>query len=475
MKANSSRPERKTNSPADKIRAAARGLRGFAGSPLARWLVLALFVVQAVLLAFIVRIGTPPDESNHIEFIEYYAHHSVSPVFDQQTPTYHLGDKTREVDYLYHYTMSLLYRVLPLQTHDKYIAIRLVTVVLALLAFLVLANVFRRLGISAATITMSLLIMTNLPMVLMMSSAINNDVTVWLGAALGLWLLLRLWEKQDVHDLLWLAVLAIAGGLFKRTLLPLGFIFGMAVLVLLVRHFRGFIGQLKRLDWKIILAAVLLLTSLGLFVERVGGNLARYHTPTPSCDQVQGAAACAVFWGDIRASSLAQQTPEKPLAPPVFVERWVSESLANVVDIQTQGWRHEVKPARWLTPVLAFFLIVGVAYGFYYDRRARRQAPANPVPRWRRYAVLITLFFMLVHLLVNYGDYRQVKFFGVALNGRYILPSLLPLIGLAGFYWTQLLKRWPSWRVLLAIFLVCATIGGSGLIMMLRNPQLLHG
>lgn len=449
-------------------------LTAFAGSPLARWLVLVLFIVQAVVLAFVTRIGTPPDEQNHIKFIEYYANHSVSPIFEKQTPTFNLGDKTREVDYLYHYTMSLLYRVLPVSAHAKYVVIRLLTVVLALLAFLVLANVFRRLGFSPAVTTVALLVITNLPMVLMMSSAVNNDVMVWLGAALGLLLMLRLWERPNARDVLWLLVLAVAGGLFKRTLLPLGLVFGIFALVAVRRYFPVLLKQCRRFDWRLVLAALLLLISVGLFTERVGGNLLRYHTPTPSCDRVQGSDACSVFWGDVRAAGLVHKTPERPVPLYIFPFRWLWSSVANVVDIQTQGWRHEVKPARWLTPLLGVLLVSGVAYGFYYDRKRSSEA-LDKLARQRIYIILIALYFMVVHMLVNYSDYRQVKFFGIALNGRYILPSLLPLIGFACFYWSRWLSTRPRWRVTLAVLVVLSTILGSGLLMMLHNPQLIHG
>src|SRR5262245_11585955 len=104
-----------------------RQLARFVNTPLARRLVLGLFVAQALVLVFVVRVGTPPDENNHIRFIEFYANHSLSPIFtDQiQTPTSTLGDKTREVDYLYHYTMSMVYRVSPLPTDGTYTLIRL--------------------------------------------------------------------------------------------------------------------------------------------------------------------------------------------------------------------------------------------------------------------------------------------------------------------------------------------------------------
>jgi hypothetical protein len=80
-----------------------------------------------------------------------------------------------------------------------------------------------------------------------------------------------------------------------------------------------------------------------------------------------------------------------------------------------------------------------------------------------------------VHLLVNYGEYKHYKVYGIALNGRYIIPSLLPLIVFAGFYWSKLLARYPKLVVALTIFVVLSTIFGSGLIMMLRNTQLYNG
>jgi hypothetical protein len=154
------------------------------------------------------------------------------------------------------------------------------------------------------------------------------------------------------------------------------------------------------------------------------------------------------------------------------VVRWFSDSFSNVVDIQAQGWRHEVKPARWLTPVLVFLLIVGIVYGFLYDKH---KFAANRESRLRLYIMMIALFFVGVHLMVNYGEYKHYKVFGIALNGRYIIPSLLPLIIFAGFYWSKLLARYPKLLVVLAIIVALGTIFGSGLLMMFRNPQLIHG
>lgn len=447
------------------------GLSRFAATPWARRLVLALFVAQAIILVFAVRIGTPPDESNHIQFINYYAHYSLDPFLTHQQPTYHLGDKTREIDYLYHYVMSWLVRLLPFGAYTEYHIIRLFSVLVGLLSLLTLGRVLKLLGLSAGVITVALLALSNLPMVLLMSAAVNNDNLVWLGMFLGIWLLIRLWRKPTAIDLVWLAALCLFGGLVKRDLLPIGLVFAVFGLVILVRHWHPLLASLRPVRWPLILAIVLTLLGAGLFAERIGGNLMRYHAIMPRCAAVHSQDACSVFWVNIRSAQLATLPAEPTISPPVFVGRWVWSSAYNIVDIQTQGWRHEVRPARWLPPYLLTVLVLGIIYGLRYDWRRRDQRAA----RWRLYVLLIALYYTGVQLVVNYRSYLHNGVFGIALNGRYVIPSVMLLAGLAAWYWMRWLRRHPGSYRLLALFTVLAVIAGSGLIMMLRNPQLFHG
>ena len=456
----------------ERLSGALDAVRKFMGKPWVRWLVLGLFVVQAVTLVFVVNIGTPPDEQNNIDFIQYYAQHSLSPVFDHQAPTYSLGDKTREVDYLYHYGMSLVVRVLPFSSSTDYRIIRLFSVVFAVLSFVVLARVLKRLGTSAAVITVCLLVITNLPMVLLLGSAINNDVMVWLGMGLGLLLILRLSEKAGLLDMVWLLALCCLGGLVKRTLLPFCLLFGIWGLLIGLRHWRVLVAQIRPLKWPLLAVAIVAIVGLGLFTERVGGNLVRYGSVQVSCEQVDGESACYNFWTNVRARSLANLPSEKMLPLPFFVVRWFSDSFFNIVDIQTQYWKHVVRPARLLTPLLAAVLVVGLAYGAFYEKQRFRH---DAVSRHRVYVMAVAFTYIFVQLAVNFGTYRHYKVYGIALNGRYIIPSLLPLIGMAGLYWSHLLKHHVRLLTLLAICLVVFTIGGSGLLMMLRNSQLYAG
>jgi len=455
----------------ERLRMMLQAVRSFMGKPLARKLIFGLFIVQAVVLVFAVRITVPPDEQNNINFIQYYAQHSISPFLTNQTPTYSLGDKTREVDYLYHYTMSLVERVLPFSETTEDRIIRLFSVAFAVFAFMTLVRVLKRLKISEATINVSLLILTNLPMVLLLSAAVNNDVMVWLGMSLGLLLVLRLMEDPLPTDLLWLFALCCLGGLTKRTLLPVCLVFGISGLTIAIKQWRLLVQRLKSPKRYFVVALVIAVLGLGLFAERVGGNIVRYKSVQVTCEQVDGTAACYNFWTNVRARSLASLPPEKQLPMPFFVVRWFSDSFFNVVDVQTQYWKHQVKPARLLTPLLVAALFVGLGYGAVYERK---RFVLERESQYRVYVLGVALMFIAVQLAVNFSTYTHYKVYGLALNGRYIIPSILPLAGLAAFYWSKLLARRPGWLVMVAIGLIVFTIGGSGLVMMLRNGQLYH-
>ncbi|AHB42075.1 hypothetical protein RAAC3_TM7C00001G0210 [Candidatus Saccharibacteria bacterium RAAC3_TM7_1] len=460
-------------------------LSKFAGSKTARRIVLGAFVVQALLLAFVTHVGTPPDENNHLNFIRHYADHSLSPIFEEQTPTRSLGDKTREVDYLYHYGASFIARALPGEKIEVYV-IRVISVLAALLTMIMLVRLLRRLGVSAATTTVTLAIITNLPMVLMVSAEVNNDVFVWLGYVLSLLLVLRIWRRPTVLDTLLLLNIIVAGGLIKRTLLPLGLVLVFVVALLVYRKWALFVKSSKRVDWRVIAAGVFLVIVSGLFIERVGGNLYRYGAVAPTCEQVQGEKACEVFWASSRKKWLDAGAPtdkgswlgsgvtrdETPLPLPVFTAKWLTHSVTNIADIQTQGWRHEATPPTWLAPGLLLVMIGAIGYGIVRDTNQWRKTKQDE-SMLRLFATGTALFVMGAHLSVNYSEYLTYQVFGLALNGRYILPALLVLIGLSCYYLAKLLPRRVS--QILAVVTIILIVGFTGIAMMLRNSQLITG
>jgi hypothetical protein len=436
------------------------------------WVAIGLFVLQAGTLVFVTKFGVPPDETNHISFIDYYTDHSLDPFFTDQQPTYNLGDKTREVDYLYHYVMSLVRRVLPFSHTTEFYMIRLCTVGLAVLTFWVLRRVFRRVGISDTVSALWVLLASSFSMVLMMSSAVNNDVLIWLGVALGLLLIVRLWQERRLVDLLWLAALVAYVGLAKRTLLPVAAVFVLIGLWFAVRYAGHFWRELRHPTVAVVVALVVLLVGVGLSVERIGVNVLRYGGATPSCNDVQGEQACSGFWWNMRERELARQPRGELISRTEFVGRWLHENLINILDIQTQGWRHEIKPARWIEPVWWAFLVVGLVAGISTDVKRFMK---DVLARKRLLVLAVAFAFIAVLFFVNYGEYQRTRIFGVALNGRYTLAGFLPLLAVVLWYWHRLLGRRYAVQVGLYALLLFLTMQQSGLWLLLHNPQLMHG
>lgn len=436
------------------------------------YVLLALFIVQSCVMVFVTKFGVPPDETNHIHFINYYTERSLSPILTDQQPTYNLGDKTREVDYLYHYIMSVVRRVLPFSTNTELYIIRLFSVGFAAATFVVLRRLMKRLAVHEWATAAGLALAAGMAMVLMMSSAINNDVFVWLGVALGLLLIVRLAQTPKLIDVVWLACLVSYGGLIKRTLLPIGLVFAVVGMAIVVRKWRVILTQLKSANVALVLPCVLLVLGLGLAAERIGGNVLQYGHVVPTCAEVQGESACYDFWANIRERELAKRPAEQMLPAPVFAGRWVQESLINIFDIQTQGWRHEVKPAPWVEPLFLLFVLVGLGYGTVRELRRSSDHKA----RLRLLVLGLSVFYILFHMVVNYSEYKHYRVFGLALNGRYILAGLLPLLVLCMWYWGALLGRVPTKvRIGLTVAFLLVVTWESGLHVLLQNPQLFHG
>jgi len=427
-----------------------------------------LFGVQAVALVFSMPFTTPPDEQNNISFIQYYSTHSVGPIFDHQTPTYYLGDKTREVDYLYHYSMSLLKRVLPFSDTVELYIMRMLTVLTALLAFIAFAALWRHLGVKDGAINTGLLVLTNLPMVLMLSAAINNDAMVWLLVGVSGVLVVRLLKNVRRIDMLLLANVVVIGGLIKRTFLPLAALGGFFLLYLLVRHWRSLVGQLRKYNTAVVALLLVFLVGAGLFTERIGGNISHYGTIQPSCEMVQGEVPCKVFWASVRRDVLLKQPSGEQKNLIEFSHAWLQESVTNVFDVQTQFWRHEVMPPKWVTPFMLTILFVGLGYGVW--RETRSTNADKKMARWRLAAIAVGVYVFIYQLITNYIIFQNYKVFGLALNGRYILPGAILLTGLCCYYWGNLLSK--KLAFVLASTVVVLTIACTGITMMIRNPQL---
>jgi hypothetical protein len=173
--------------------------------------------------------------------------------------------------------------------------------------------------------------------------------------------------------------------------------------------------------------AVLLIVAVGLFTQRYGVNLARYHTPILECDQVLSIQRCEAYGPWARNYSYVQQAIHLPLNqvltyPFVWIYHTLNELIFTVSGRFNDhgGVDYPVGHQLIVIEVLAWTIFaLGVLSLLRYGRRLARN---------RSYRLLGLVIVLYIAALggQNYLDYLHLGY-PVAIHGRYLLP-ILPLI-----------------------------------------------
>jgi len=420
-----------------------RRLRHFVASPKFFWLIIVLFVLQASWIALSARYPGAFDEQSHFGLIQLHAQ-QLTPFFTHQpTAAADYGAVVRDPSYLYHYLMSFPYRVITHFTHDvtiQVILLRFINIALLATALIVFRRVLQYARSSDTVVHLVLLALVLTPVVPLLGAQINYDNLVVLLSAWLVLLCLRLQKQvaanQKIHWglLAGIALICMLGSLVKYAFLPLALAAVIYVVRILWRR-QARLDLRRASAWKLAATLVLLLLSFGLFAERYGVNIVRYHTPTPECDQVLSVAQCQTYSPWLRNYQLASQT-EKPVTtqiisyPVQWVTRTVEESLFaigsgfnNGINIAQNNfgtvdyWQARSLPIpRLMTYATLFVSLVSVVVVF---RKLRDQ------PVLRLMSFFIGLY-VLILFLQNFSDFMHIGSI-TAVHGRYLMP-ILPLL-----------------------------------------------
>ncbi len=445
------------------------------------WGVLALLVIEALWIAFTSRYPMAFDEDFHLGVIRLYAHHGSPFWASQPENADRFGAIARDPSYLYHYLMSFPYRLISLFTDNQ----ATVVILLRLLNVAMFAgglDLYRRLlcktKASHALVHLCILLFVLLPIVPLLAAQINYD-NMLLPLTAGC-LLLALEFKHQITArrptsaliLIQLLTLCMATSLVKYAFLPVFIaIVGFVIITTWQLHRRtkakhrpyktlinGYksLGKLSR--WGLLVGLVV---ATGMFTERYGLNVAHYHTPVPDCGQILSFEQCKEYGPWIRDHNFVVVKTHAFNSPFLYMNQWLYGmwlrtffAIGGVnTDYQTRG--------PLIVPAFAAIAIVGlgvVAFTGY----------ARSV--WRRYNSsslwLLSLaagFYTTVLWLDEYRAYLRTGQ-PVAINGRYLLPVLLPLILIGALSVNVLIKRRQSLKILLAMGTVLCFMWGGGLL-----------
>ncbi len=406
-------------------------------------LVLAFFIASSVWIALSARFPMAFDEGFHLGIIKIYAH-QWSPFLLHQPPgpaTY--GSLTTDPNCLYYYIMSFPYRLFSsLVTDPKtvIIALRFINIGFFTAALLLMRRVLLKARASSAVVHLTLFFFILIPIVPLLAGQINYDNLVFLILAINLLLVIRFRElllRKKYNSSLLLNIISFTtlGCLVKYAYLP----FLLAITIYLLVIIRQVLGSPAKAwpkfvhDWQGLsqlkkwLTLILLVFSTGIFLQRYGVGIVKYHNIIPQCGQVLNVQRCTAYPIWARNYSLVKHSHNVGFGNPLyFVGGWfygMFERAFFAINGQNSVANYDNKPPL---PLMSLVAISVFGFGLYLVGRYRRVIfKNNPI---LKFLIFVSIVYVMALVGRNYHDYLQFGGQLVAINGRYLLLIILPIM-----------------------------------------------
>lgn len=441
--------------------------------------ILGIFVLQALWIALTLAYSAAFDEYFHLGIIRLYAE-QWSPLLGTQPPGEAIyGAVARDPSYLYHYLMSFPYR---LATHftdsltAQVIFLRLIDIAIFGFGLVVWRKVLLLAKLSKPVAHTLLLFFVLIPVVPFLAGQLNYDNLFFLAVAGSFYLAIRfvdrVRERKQVPAVLGLLLASVLmlGSLVKYAFLPIFIAIVAYVLIALAKAFgwrpkqiwsavKGMFGELR--GPAATATCLLFLVAFGLFAERYVVNTFRYHSPTAACDAVLELDDCRAYAPFGRNQSYKEigykdyLTTRDKLEYPDTWARGMMRSMYFAVGPEQLDY-----PAG--EPLRVAFVTAWLLAGFSVAcvllrlKKLWQRGPAF------RLFMVVPVIYVGILFMQNLSDYLSLGV-PVAMNGRYLLPVLLPLMALVAVAAQDIFRKVPLGYKLGALGIVLVlTLNGGG-------------
>lgn len=451
------------------------GLRRILASNRFFYFIVGLFAVQALWIAYSARYAMAFDEDFHLGIIKLYAGHQ-SP-FWQGHPAGAdaYGAVARDPSYLYHFLMSLPYRFITLVTNNfatHVVWLRMVNIGLFASGLWLYRRLLLKTGAGQALVHSCLLLFVLIPIVPMLAAQINYDNLVLPLTALTLLMAIEFISRLkknflDLRLLLGLLIVSLLASLVKYAFLP-AFLGIVAFLIFQLYNFYDSRKQFKkavlkgwqRLGKKSAIGLILLLLlSGGMFAERYGINIWRYHTPIADCGEVLSYNQCRNYGPWIRDYNFSKNKVNTATNPLAYSQHWIYGMwFRTVFAVDGPASNYETRGPLLMPALTLAFIAIAALLAFVLQVRQVFKV-ANSTVLWLFCVVIV------IHVLAVWQE--QYRLFlethqPVAVNGRYLLP-VMPLIMIIGaLSLKQILIRHPRLQTILLLVTILGFIWGGG-------------
>ncbi|MCK9540297.1 hypothetical protein [Dokdonella sp.] len=410
-------------------------MQAFIGRNKALFLILTAFFLVSCCLAATKDFPAVFDEGYHFALIDFYSG-KVSPFISTQPEELAMvGDATRLSSYLSHFFLGVPLWLTKIFTDDMFtqiVVLRFINVAAVMVALLLFYRFLVRLVGSNKIASVAIGIYCLIPVTSQLSSTINYDNWILLCFSVTCLIVQRLYT-QVLRDnkisfnlvVLLVSVLGVSS-LVKYTFLPI------AVAIIAVILFFVVVRFIKRrpIKWsvapvrRIILPILVLLAVTGLVAERYGYNLYAYGSPQPDCAAVQPLEVCLQYGPWARNYALATIAETKEFTgvslPSYVVHLWLPISTQGLSYFGSNDTMVSLSlMVRDSIGVVISVLVLGVFVAFLRNNRQFM------------YIMLISVSGVFIITLVNYNYAEYMRFHEpIAIQGRYLLPLLIPVMAL---------------------------------------------
>ncbi|HEV2403560.1 MAG TPA: hypothetical protein VGS08_05165 [Candidatus Saccharimonadales bacterium] len=448
---------------------------------------LVFFVFQSVWIAFSAVYPMAFDEDFHFGLIKVYSHYWL-PFLSQQPPHANaFGAVARDPSYLYHYLMSFPYRLIALVFHgqtNQIISLRLINIVLFCVGLILFRRILLRVHLSRALTNVSMLLFTLIPIVPQLAGQINYDNLILPLTACVCLLTFRVIDeirrrRLHMQTLLILFIVCTLASLVKYAFLPITLAVALFVPVAVLRGYRSALQtfwQGLRTSWRStgfvrqLLLVTLSIIAIGMFIQRDGVNLLRYHTIVPDCSRVLPVKQCSAYsvWERNyikHASVVGSPMSIRYVNPVQYVGVWLYSlwyRLFFAVNGPASNFTN-YPPLPLPSAAAVILALAGVWTVFVWRKRIFN----NP---YYNFFLLVSALYLLALGFDGYSGYHYTDEF-IDMNGRYLLPVLLFIVALMGQAFSLSLRNLPVWKksALAAVTLLLFLQGGGVLTFITRS------
>lgn len=386
------------------------------------------FIGQALYFAVTIAYQIPPDEIYHVERTIFQYRIFPNPFLADSTETFKHGAISTWT-YIYHYLLSpflLITKLFPDMNAVLYL--RILNVCISTLNLYIGLLLIKKLTNNKIIQLICIGILTNILMFVFISGSVSYDnLTNLLGTA-SFYVLYKLFKKPKLKYIIILCIVNLCNMLVKSSTIPLfilqiigvAYFYKSALLKPVTLYTNLFKSTLYTIDYVLIFLTIIFVL---LNIHLYGGNYIRYNSPiTPKeADVLENNPEYTEYLKSYSPHSNYELQQTKHLRKKMnileFSQKYSREVVKRSIGIMAHKSIYQDEYISLVSYIVIFvsILLLGLQY--------RRYSKAQQV------LIIITFLYLLIVLYINYKrSYEPTHMFGLALQGRYNFPVLIPLV-----------------------------------------------